>query len=148
MNRIDVKTGGMAQLIAVATLVLGVGGCSVFMIVGELARGRIGGALIGAVLLAIVGAAAALYLRARTRSALVYVSDTGIGLRGGTEVPWSQVRRLTDRRARNRRGQPVVWRSELEVDGHPTIWLIPQRIQNFREVHAFCRSKPIPYVES
>jgi hypothetical protein len=100
------------------------------------------------VLLAIIGVAVGLFVRARGRSTLVYVSDTGIGLRNGTEVPWSSVRRVTDRHARTRLGHRVVWRSELEVEGHPAIWLIPQRIQNFAEVHAFLRSKAIPYVDA
>ena len=89
-----------------------------------------------------------LFLRARARSALAYVSDAGIGLRDGSEVPWSRVRRLTDRHARTRMGHRFVWRSELEVDGHPPIWLLPQRVQNFGEVHAFLRARPIPYVDA
>ncbi|MFO0685842.1 MAG: hypothetical protein U0234_27535 [Sandaracinus sp.] len=148
MNRIDVKRGGVAQAITAAFLGLGVGGCSLAIALGELARGRLAGALIGLFLFAVIAVAVGLYLRARTRGTLAYVSDLGIGLRDGREVAWSQVRRITDRHARTRLGHRVVWRTELEVEGHPPIWLIPQHVANFGEVHAFLRARPIPYVDA
>jgi hypothetical protein len=83
----------------------------------------------------------AIYIRARRRSVKA-LSTSGVLLADGSMVPPNNLIRVVDKMVMLSPTRRGIWRTELQFTGGRTAWLIPNKISNFDEVHAYVRSLP------
>jgi len=77
-----------------------------------------------------------------TSKGVKYFSESGIGLAGGGEIAYSELRSVVDTIAMRSATKKGLWRTELRFKDGSAAWLIPNKISNFDEVHAFVRGLP------
>lgn len=148
MNHLNVETSRMQSVVAV---LLGI----IFIPLGlaSLAMGLSGGFEIvgvglGLAMLALYGFIVWLTRRARARS-VRYFSPEGLERNDGRWLAWSDLDRVVDQVRVNpaKPGEKGLWRTEIWFKNGQSAWLLPLKIANFGEVHAFVRSLPCEHTE-
>lgn len=139
-KRIDVKESKLTKILSI---VLGL----FFIPIGLVLffNGIQGGKVVplGLGLAMIIMFAVVIFLTTRgSRKGVRYFSGSGIGLANGDEIPYTDLHSVVDMLAMRSATRKGLWRTELRFKDGGIAWLIPNKISNFDEVHAFARSLP------
>jgi len=126
--------------IAAAILYIFFGGITLLILFNE-------GLTMRALLLAVANAgilALVTYLKARATSKSVKSFDSmGALTNKGEYFLWSDFRGRVLRTGVNRSGVKYTWRTELIFTGNRQLWVLPQRVKNYREVDRFLEILPL-----
>ncbi|HMF56538.1 MAG TPA: hypothetical protein VK619_09355 [Pyrinomonadaceae bacterium] len=102
---------------------------------------------IGFVLLVLYGVIVWLVRRGYVMT-VKYFSDEGLVRNDGRSFAWAELSRVVDQirfnRVSNIKG---IWRTEIQFKNGESAWLIPVKINNFREVNEFVRNLPCEHTE-
>lgn len=102
----------------------------------------------GFVMLALYGAVIWLVRRGHAKS-VKYFSSEGLERNDGTRFAWADLHQVVDQvrimsRAHNTK---TLWRTEIQFKSGEAAWLIPTKVQNFREISEFVRRLPCERLE-
>jgi hypothetical protein len=148
MNRLDVKTSKL-QLVLAALL-----GCF-FIPLGllNLGNGFLKGLAIvplglGFMMLAAFGVIIWLVRRGHAKS-VKYFSDEGLMRNDGRGFTWAELDRVVDQIRMNPRSgnTKFIWRTEIQFKNGEGAWLIPAKVENFREVREYVSHLPCEHKE-
>jgi hypothetical protein len=103
---------------------------------------------IGLMLLVTYGAIIWLVRRGHARS-VKYFSDEGLARNDGRSFAWVDLNRVVDQIkitsiAHNTK---KLWRTEIQFKNGESAWLIPMKVNNFREVSEYVRDLPCEHTE-
>lgn len=148
MNRLEVKTRNLqAVLLIVLGLFMVPLGLMVFISELRSPRFELARAMVGLMPIIIYAGVVWLFRRAYTRS-VKYFSDEGLILNSGKSLAWADLSQVVDQVRYNRVTNAMgIWRTELKFKNGESAWLLPMKINNFREVYAFVRGLPCEHRE-
>ena len=103
---------------------------------------------IGLMLLMVYGAIIWLVRRGHAKS-VKYFSDEGLTRNDGRSFAWADLNRVVDqiRITSIAHNTKALWRTEIQFKNGESAWLIPLKVNNFREVSEFVRALPCEHTE-
>ncbi len=78
-----------------------------------------------------------------------YFSDEGLVRNDGRSFAWADLSRVVNqfRITSMAHNTKLIWRTEIQFRNGESAWLIPTKINNYREVNEFVRNLPCEHTE-
>lgn len=148
MNRLEVKTSKLQFILAVLLGLFFVP-LSLFNLINGIMNGfEIVPLGIGIMGLAVFAVIIWLVRRGYVKS-VKYFSDEGLVRNDGRAFKWADLSRVVNqiRRSPASPSRMALWRTEIQFKNGESAWLIPAKVNNYREVSEFVRSLPCEHTE-
>ncbi|MCW8133935.1 MAG: hypothetical protein KIS92_26555 [Planctomycetota bacterium] len=147
MDRLDVKADKL-QFILVMLLGLFFVPMGLLVAIGGLSKGRgLAPVAIGVMCLLCFGAVFWLVRRGHARSVRAFTEE-GLVRRDGKTFAWADLSRVVRQMHFNPRTSTTgVWRIEIQFKNGEAAWIIPMKVNNYREVAEYIRKLPCEQAE-